>query len=222
MDEAVIALIAALGAALLTAVGSLGVVSYQERLRGKSADADTLNATVNELLSRSFALAIRARTVGETAKLRSGLGEALDILTRQRKPIDPLNLHDWLEQDFGPLRSAWSDLWARGDQELVNAGNRLMSACVDVLTAATSRDPMPTAMSRKVRRLVRGDEWTPETAEHLESAERALAYARKELTLVARRKLGRALIDPFNRDESAIVRLLSPTNGSQQEAGTNS
>lgn len=201
MNDAVVALIAALGAAFLTAGGSLGVVFYQERLRGKSADADAMAATVTELLSRSFALALRARTAGETAKFRSGLGEGVDVATRQRKPVDLFALHDWLDTDFAPLRAAWSELWSRGDQELVDVGNRLMSACADVITAATETAPAPSSMSAKVRRLVRGEEWTLALTERLEAAERALAAARRQLTLVARRQLGRPFIDPYSRDE---------------------
>lgn len=198
MNDALVALIAALGASLLTAVGSLGVVHYQERLRGESAEADALAVTVTELLSRSFALAVRARAIGETVKLRSGIGEGVEVTMRQRKPADLLELHDWLEKDFAPLRTAWSELWSRGDQELVDAGNRLMLACADVVTAATDTMPTPSELSAKVRRFVRGEEWTPEMTERLQLSERALSAARKELTLVARRKLGRSLIDPYN------------------------
>jgi hypothetical protein len=126
VNEGVVALIAALGAALLTAGGSLGVVFYQVRLRGKSAESDAMAAT-------------------ETAKFRSG--EGVDVATRQRKPVDLFELHDWLDQDFGPLRTAWSEPWSRGDQQLVAAGNRLMSACADVVTAATDTMPAPTSMS---------------------------------------------------------------------------
>ncbi|MCW2539252.1 MAG: hypothetical protein JWN95_977 [Frankiales bacterium] len=54
-----------------------------------------------------------------TAKLRSGFGEGIDIATRIRKPLDPLQLHDWIAQEFDPLNTAWSEIWTSGDQELV-------------------------------------------------------------------------------------------------------
>lgn len=201
MNEAVIALSAALGAALLTGAGSLGVVWYQERLRGKASDADALAATITGLLTASFALAVRARTIGETAKVRSGVTEGLDVATRQRRPVDLMELHDWLERDWGPLRAAWSELWARGDQELIASGNRLMGACAEMISAATDLAPPSPDLTSKVKRVFQGEKWTPEMTERLRAAELSLARARKDLAVLARGKLGRTAVDPFAGSE---------------------
>lgn len=99
-------------------------------------------------------------------------------------------------RDWGLLNTAWSQLWSRGDQELVTCANALLMTCQEMIAACTDRPPAADATS-KVRRAVQGDRWTPEMTERIEKAEKALADARKDLTVLARRKLDRPVIDPF-------------------------
>ncbi|WP_375504425.1 hypothetical protein [uncultured Jatrophihabitans sp.] len=196
MSDAALALIAALAAAALTGLSSLGVVWFQERLRGKAEDADALIRVVTEMLARSLAMALRARTLGDAAKLRSGVGEGLDILFRIKKPIEPLELHDWLQQDYGPLNAAWSDILSRGDRKVVTSANRVMIACGVLMSAATDIQPAFGATA-KLRRTVAGEKWTTEMLGALSAAQKDLEQARKNLIMVARDKLGRDVIDPF-------------------------
>lgn len=195
MNEATVALVAALGAAFLTAAASLGVVWYQENRRDQAADADALAAAVSEVLSRSIAVALRLRFLADAARFRSGLGEGLDVLLRIRKPADVLEFHDWLYTDLAPLNAAWSEIWARGDQELVASANALLQSVTNVLSVAArlSGD----GMWARVRRAVVGERWTREQRQQIEDAQAAMARRRKDLTIVARRKLGRSLVDPF-------------------------
>jgi len=95
-SPAELAVVAALGASFLTVLGFLGVVTLQERLRDKATDRDALGAGGHRDVSRSTAVATRAQAMGETMKLRSGLGEGVDVATHLRKPADPLEIHDWM------------------------------------------------------------------------------------------------------------------------------
>jgi hypothetical protein len=56
--------LAALGASLLTAGGSIGALAFQERLRRRKGDRDALSAAVTAMLSLSMALMLRARAAG--------------------------------------------------------------------------------------------------------------------------------------------------------------
>ena len=49
--------------------------------------------------------------MGETMRFRSGLKEGWDIALRHRKPVDPLELPDWMAQDLVPLNEVLSELW---------------------------------------------------------------------------------------------------------------
>ncbi|MGH3277150.1 MAG: hypothetical protein ACRDNZ_22830 [Streptosporangiaceae bacterium] len=72
---------------------------------------------------------MKAQAMGQTMKVRSGLGEGLGVATRLRKPSDPMELHDWIAQEMTPLNEAWSVIWLRGDQETIQLANALLDAC---------------------------------------------------------------------------------------------
>lgn len=200
MTPAELTVVAALGASFLTVLGSLGVVTLQERLRGKAGDRDALAAAVIEMLSRSMAVATRAQAMGETMKLRSGLGEGVDVATRLRKPADPLELHDWMAQDLAPLNAAWSVIWARGDQEMVRLGNDLLSKCSDLVGVSTAMQPADSPRAR-LRRWAIGQRWTPEMQADLQSALKEMAHARKRLAEHARGKLGQPHVNLFGHGD---------------------
>jgi hypothetical protein len=189
LTSAEIAVISALGSSALTGGTSLGVIGLRERLRRRTADRELLAAAVTDMLALSMSLSLRADTMGNAMKVRSGLGEGLDVALRVRKPLDPLEFHDWIAQDMSPLNAAWSVVWARGDQELVQLANKLMSRCGDVITASTARTPAETA-GAKARRFAAGERWTPEMLDDLGHARKAMAHAREQLAQYARGMLG--------------------------------
>lgn len=99
----------------------------RESLVGRRAARDVLLTAVTAMLSRSMAVMTRAQAMGLQMRLRSGLGESIDVATRLRKPADALELHDWMATDMAPLNEAWSVIWARGDQETVRLANALLA-----------------------------------------------------------------------------------------------
>jgi hypothetical protein len=100
MTAAELAITAALGASFLTGLASLGVMWIQQRLQSRDSDRAALAASAQELLSRSMAVAMRARAMGDVMKFRSGLKEGFDVAMRHRKPVDVLELHDWMARDL--------------------------------------------------------------------------------------------------------------------------
>jgi hypothetical protein len=136
-------------------------VWFQQWRQARSADQDALHAAIGEIMSRSQAIASRARAIGEVMKQRSGLPEALDIVMRHRKPVDIFELHDWLAQDFAPLNDALSEIWTRGDQDCVRLANEVVDKCGDVIGAGGALEPARSLRDR-VRKYVIGERWTPE------------------------------------------------------------
>jgi hypothetical protein len=194
-DEAWTA-IAALGAAALTALASLGVIATQEWLRRREAECRALQAAVATLLTRSVGVALQARYMGEMMKVRSGLGEGLDIALHHRKPLDLFELYGWMARERGPLDAAWSDVWCRGDQLTVQLANKLVGTCSDLLGVSTNRQPVGNGWDR-ARRWVGGDRWTPEMLEGHQAATEALAEARRDLAAHARLVLGYPSVELF-------------------------
>jgi hypothetical protein len=205
LTSAGLTVIAALGASVLTAGASLGVVALRERLRRKTADRDILIAGVTEMLSRSMAISFRAHAMGDAMKTRSGLGEGVDVLMHQRKPLDPLEIHDWIAQDMAPLTTAWSVIWARGDQELIRLANQLLDSCAGLMAASTARMPADTHGAR-FRRNVAGERWTPEMRAEVDQKMKELAHNREQLAQYARTMLGKVKAELFgHHSESSEV-----------------
>ena len=95
-----------------------------------------------KLLARSLAVAMRARALGEAMKIRSGLKEGVDVTMRNRKPVDPLEVHDWMAQgEVIPLNSALAELWTRDDQEGIRLANDVVNKCAELLGVSTARQP---------------------------------------------------------------------------------
>ncbi len=201
MTPAELTVIAALGASALTGLASLGVVAFQEWRPGKASDQDALHAAVIELLSRSLAIAMRGQAMGYTMKIRSGLKEGFDIAMRQRKLVDPLELHDWMAQDWVPLNAALSEIWARWDQEGIRLANDVAGKAADLLGACTTTTPARSGWEH-ARIWAAGERWTPEMAADAQRAVQDLAHSRKRLADYARDKLCMARVDLFAQVET--------------------
>jgi hypothetical protein len=216
VTSAELAVVAALGASLLTGLASLGVVAFQEWRRRKEADRDALLAAVTEMLSRSLAVSLRAQTMGLTMKVRSGLGEGVDVALRQRKPADPLELHDWIAQDLAPLNAAWSEIWARGDQEMVRLANGLLSACMGLMGVSTERQPADSVAAR-VRRWIVGERLTSEMQADIEKGHKELAHAREKLANYARHLLGQPTVALFGHVRVDDVNASQPARAATED-----
>ncbi len=211
MTPAEVAITAAFGASALTVAGSLGVVWVQEWRRGKARDRAALQSAVRELLTQSMAVALRVQAMGETMKVRSGLGEGLDVALRLRKPADPMALHDWIAQDIVPLNAALDEIWTRWDQGGVRLANDVVGKCMDLMGASTATQPASTSRER-VRKWAVGERWTPEMRDAHQTAMKELAHARKRLADYARTHLALPAVDlfaqvdePAEQDGAALV-----------------
>jgi hypothetical protein len=102
MTQTGVVLAAALGSSALTGLAPLGVTWYRDWRQGKADDKAALHGAIMEILSRSMAVATRAQAMGQMMKVRSGLIEGLDIALHHRKPVDALELHDWLARTWCP------------------------------------------------------------------------------------------------------------------------
>ncbi len=197
MTPAELTLAAALGSSALTGAVSFGVFWLQDRRQRKAADKAALHKAMSDLLSRSLAVAMRARAMGETMKSRSGLTEGVDVALRQRKPVDQLELHDWMAQDVAPLNEALTEIWTRDNQAGVRLANDVVSKCMDLLGASTTIQG-PSTSRERLRRWAVGVRWTPEMVAENDRAMIELAHARKRYADHARARFGREAIELFS------------------------
>ncbi|SRR6266516_3898580 len=93
--------IAALGASLLTILGTVGIERLRQRRAGRDAQRREKDAAYQEVLSRSLAFANRSRALGDMMRIRSGIAEGLGVTLGQRRPADAFEIYEWMDKDFG-------------------------------------------------------------------------------------------------------------------------
>ncbi|WP_147437484.1 hypothetical protein [Micromonospora musae] len=178
--------VAAIGASLLTGLATFGVLWVQRRWSARDAAQQERIAAYQDLLARTMTLALRADTVRQTMRFRSGLAEGLSITLRQRRPLDSFELHDWLSEDWRPVSDAWSQVHVVGSQQAIDVADRLLDACGDLLAAATAFDQSRNSFMR----VVRGEAPSDEQAEPYQAALRRMAGERVALARLARDEAG--------------------------------
>jgi hypothetical protein len=196
--------IAALGAAGITGLTSFWLLRYQEGRREEAGRRQALSAACNEILWHSMGLLMRANNLANMAVARSGVKEGLDIAMRVRRPLDFLEVYDWMAKDWSPLSGGWSAIWLAGDQELVRLANDVLSHSGAVMTAFML--PEPPGQSERASRWFLGVRPTPADKAKQEAAVKDLASARKRFAEYSRSLLGVDSIDVFAQ--------LAPDSGS--------
>jgi hypothetical protein len=204
--------VAALGASLLTILGTLWLNRRQHRRAGKDAARQERFAAYQELLNWSFALANRIRAAGDTMRLRTGLGEGVQVLLRQRKPLDLMELYDWFELDFRGMRDAWSCIWTTGTQAAIDSADRLVDATVDLMSVATA-SPQRCWVVKVYGSLV-GESWSKEQLEAYDTAARRFVDERVQFAQLVRTETGREKVEmTFER-----ARREAPSESTQRKA----
>ncbi len=193
--------ISGLGGGLLGAAASFGAVAYQQRRLDRREAASARGKAYGELLLRSLTLAQRAATLMATARVRSGLREGLDVVLRHRKPLDPMQLHDWLMQDMLPAIEAWSNIWLTTPPPIVTKANELFGACSEVMEAATSYEPP--AGAAQLREFLRGLQENPEQTKRVTDAVFFLRETRRDFAILVRETTGQAPAELFLSSNSA-------------------
>ncbi len=178
-------ILAAVGASLLTGLLGLGTILLQERLRQADALRHERRRAYSRLLAVTGVIAHTSHALHLAVKVRSGIGEGLDVALHLRKPIDPLDLDARLREDMVPLYEAWSDVWTVGTQEAVTAANRAVELAGEVIERATREGAARTRVGARSL----GEKWTPEQLDEWDESINRLGEARQAVAGVARREV---------------------------------
>jgi len=174
----------------------IGVVYQQRRTDRRKATAAQSRASI-DLLTQSLLFAQRAHALLTTARVRTGLSESLDVLLRLRRPVDPMELHDWLQQGTRPLYDAWSSTWVSSSPAMVTRGNVVIDACTGVLVAVSER--APARGPARLREGIVGRGADRDQEERLRAAIHALAMARRDYSELVRKETGKDPAELFFR-----------------------
>lgn len=193
--------IGSLGGALVGVIGSLTLWFASARRAGKGAEQDRRQRAYSDLLVASLGVTLRAQVMITVLKTRSGLGEGVAVMLGQRKQLDAMELHDWVNQDFGALTDAWSRAWSYGTAAGVALANSLVDACGQVVEVVTLAD----AQGRwdKARQAMVGVDIGRLTTQWDERM-KLVAVARRDLAQHLRSETGREAAELFGTGERAL------------------
>ena len=195
MSDAWAVVAAGLGGSALTAAGTWVVGRQGARHDRRQRRREEVRAAYSGLLASSAVVAHHARALHIAMEVRSGLKEGVDLT---RKSLDPLDLFEQMRLTLAPLNEAWAQVWTVGSESGIRVANRVITQCAAVMGAATTQGEA----GNKFSRMVVGQKWTKEQLDAWTAEERALAAARRDLALLARRELGSEIADVFEPPDS--------------------
>jgi hypothetical protein len=190
---------AALAGAAIGVGGSFGLTMYQNSRAGRDARKTEALSTYGELVSASLQMMLLAQAMGLVMRTRTGLLEGFSVMMRQAKPVDAIQLYDWIRGDLQRLHDAWSRVQATGSQDGVDAADRLLDACSDFMGAAVATDDSRSPISR----VVLGERPSPSQIEQLSTIMARVAAERMSIVRIARREAGRsAVVFTFDKEQA--------------------
>jgi hypothetical protein len=183
--------VAAIGASGLTGLSGFGTIWWQQRRLDRREAQAKKEQAYSQLIAHSLSFTIRAGALRNAMQMRSGLGEGLDVVTGTRKPLDPLEFHDWFAQGTGPINEAWSTIEVIGTPDAVRAATALVDACADLVGIATR----PGEARGKVATVVKGLAWTPAQQNALDEATKRVMKERSAFIRICRLEMGRDFVE---------------------------
>ncbi len=172
---------AALGSAALTLLGAFWLEQWRLGRAARAADTDRLREACAQMEGHAFSFTHRA----------------LHLYLHHRKPLDPMELADWLAVDLTPMFEAQGVIEITADEDLVRAASGLIVAAMGLsgkASSVTSGSPGPGASiwarsAARFRALV-PLRWDPEVEEAIHQAVRTLGRELRGFARVTREHLG--------------------------------
>lgn len=196
LDQSVAVLLAALGASALTILGTMAIEVQRARHGRRAARDEARLRAYADVLTRSGLVGFTAESFRLTMQFRSGLGDAIEVATRMRGPIEPFDLDDRLRRDLEPMWLSMAQVSILGSPAAMIAADDLAKAVGALLHESTRRGEDGSG----ARRFVRGDRWTAEQLDALEARRLDVVDARRRLTDVARAEFGSQRFDWATED----------------------
>jgi hypothetical protein len=198
----------------VTGSASFVTVRWQLRRTARNTNAAARAQVYGDVISGALAVATRADALHQAMRTRSGLKEGFDVTLGLRRPSDPLELHDWLAQDFGPLSRAWAQVELIDSPRVQQTASELVDALAELIKAATE---MGTGRSM-ISEAIRGMAWTKEQEQELTKA-RDTAMAKRRAFIAAARADLQALEASALADSLARIGAHEPVEASRLGGG---
>jgi hypothetical protein len=178
--------VAALGASALTILGSFLVDRSRSQAAAKAAAGEARRLAYMSLLQASVGVVMLTQRFDTIRRFHSGPSAAVNMAVRYWRPLDPLEVFDSAALHVRPMLESQLQVWSRGSQAGIEAGDRVVSAateCLDVLNVAGRRVLLDRLGLKR---------WSPTELqkEQLKAAMRSLTAAQTDLLHVIRNETG--------------------------------
>ena len=141
MSDTWAVVVAALGSATLSTGGAFWLDAYRARRRAIEARTLELKTACAQIVSGAQRLLFKAAALHINMEVRSGLRESLDLVLHHRKPVDILELNDYLMIEQGMILDAQATIWRTGDEVLITSVGDVVAAVGKLIVAATALPP---------------------------------------------------------------------------------
>jgi len=188
--------VAALGAALLTVLGTWGLDALRHRRAAKDSHVEQVTQAYGDVLRWSQSLLLRAQALGQQGRYDSGIIGRLENFIR-RDHYTPMRVFEEIRADVEPLQAAASRVWLIGTPEGIDLARKVMAAAEAVLGASTAL-PERGRLESSFRAVV-GEHLTEDQEEAARRAVDQLVAARTSFAQLARRETGRELLTDADR-----------------------
>jgi|SRR5665213_1194725 len=179
-------LLAALAASGLTFLGTFGLQRLAERRAAQHALTNRRRQAYADLVTGALDFVMFIGILRAAAKIRSGIGEGLDVATRTRKPVEPFDIMDRMRSAMKPVNDAVNEVWIVGTPAAIALANRLQREVTTVLDKGSA---LGTGRS-KAATFFKGIAWSPEEERVINDAIIAVGETRREIAQLARLELG--------------------------------
>ena len=201
MSDLWVPVIAALGSSLLTGLAAFGIEWWRSYKSGKAALIERRNKAYSLLITRVGLVAYLAFQLHALMEVRSGLRDRINTTLRIQKPLDTLDLLDRMASEMKPLYEAWTEVWMVGSEKAIAIANDLVLRCGNVISVATQGGKARPDFMRSIL----GEKWTKAQLDEWNKELRAIAEARRLLSVIARQEAGIEVVDLFASDEQSSL-----------------
>jgi hypothetical protein len=129
---------------------------------------------------------MRVQVTDAVMSLSSGFGKNVEMGFRG-EALHLFDFFDWMDRAFQPLNDAWSQIWAVGSQDAINAADLLFKASADLMRSAMSSEQN----AGWLQSAIKGEPWTDEQRAILTDAVRGVVRARVAFAAIMRRETAR-------------------------------
>jgi hypothetical protein len=191
--------VAALGSSFLTIIGAFGVEWWRKRLGKRESIEQSVRDACVALITAALSLAFRSAALHETMIIRSGLSEAVDVTLHLRRPVDTLEISNWLHTDYAAMTGAQMVIWIHGDKPLISQASTVMAVAQRVVSTSTALSEAQQAHNRSPAGRFRQLPRDPETEAARDEATRELGRECREFARLMRVRSGTHDIDALLR-----------------------